>query len=332
MAQLMSAVVGVLNESLTESIKAFYRLRKAYIALDGIMQMEEKYLQEQNSKSSTSSSTSLSKSTGPPPGAWKSGSSLENSREQSPQPQPRAPDTGRRSLDNELEALDLSESDIIPEKPRANTVHMTHDPDSDIFNKPVDVFVHSGANLCFGLLLLLISMVPPAFNKLLYVVGFRGDRSRGLQMLWQATKFHNLNGAIAGLALLAFYNGFVRYCEIHPDARTQNGDDIDSYPGKKLVALLSEMRNRFPRSQLWLLEESRMQGANKNLDGALKLLSGASKSPLRQVEALLVFEKSLNSMYLHEYELCAQSFLEVSNQISIVKTQSYLTMSIVCRT
>jgi hypothetical protein len=60
MAQLMAALVGVLNESLTESLKAFYKLRKAYIALDGIMQMEERYLQAERRKDPSASVSNLS--------------------------------------------------------------------------------------------------------------------------------------------------------------------------------------------------------------------------------------------------------------------------------
>ena len=80
-------------------------------------------------------------------------------------------------------------------------------------------------------------------------------------MLWQASKFHNLNGAIAALALLGFYNGFVRYCDILPDPSNESEEDVEGYPRERLTSLLSEMRARFPKSQLWLLEESRMHGA-----------------------------------------------------------------------
>ncbi|PLN81507.1 mitochondrial outer membrane protein iml2 [Aspergillus taichungensis] len=287
MAQLMSAVVGVLNESLTESIKGFYKLRKAYIALDAILKMEQKFIQEKRSADP--------KRSVPSPGPTK------------PDPKAAASETAR--ISQQLSEMNVSDSDVSTDSSsRAQSDMLSHDPDSDIFHNRIDVFVHSGANFCFGILLLLISMVPPAFSKLLSIIGFHGDKERGLRMLWQASKFHNLIGAISAFAILGYYNGFVRYCDIMPDAGEDG--DVQGYPQERLEALLGVMRKRFPNSQLWVLEESRMKGANKDLDTALELLCGKDRSPLKQVEALRVFERSLNAMYLHKYELCAESFIE----------------------
>jgi hypothetical protein len=312
-AQLMGAVVGVLNESLTESIKAFYRLRKAYIALDAILKMEEKFMELRDpSRALLPSSSDLSKASG----ASTDVKSLDSPNE------PFNKESSAPSQPVSFEEKDLTQTlsglAISPEPELASGTStpggsniINHDPDSDIFQNEIDVFVHSGANFCFGILLLLISMVPPAFSRLLSIIGFHGDKQRGLRMLWQASKFHNIIGAMAALALLGYYNGFVRYCDIMPDP-TPGEDDVEGYPQERLTELLTEMRSRFPNSRLWLLEESRMKGANKDLEGALELLSSNSKSPLKQVEALCVFEKSLNALFLHNYDVCAAAFLEVS--------------------
>ncbi|ODH50836.1 hypothetical protein GX48_02977 [Paracoccidioides brasiliensis] len=328
MAQLMAALVGVLNESLTESIRAFYKLRKAYIALDSIMQMEEKYLQAESTRKMMSSNSLLSASLPQPTEPLRS-DKLKSTEvkpdgiSESLEKTTLSPDDTNKSISTQGDKKEINDDIAMPSHAEAGRVstdfpenlsspgqYLNHDPDSDIFTHPVDSFVHSGTNLCFGLLLLLISMVPPAFSKLLYIVGFRGDRTRGLRMLWQASKFHNLNGAIAGLALLAYYNGFIRYCDIIDDSQTESEEFIEGYSEKRLTTLLAKMRIRFPHSRLWLLEESRMHGANRNLNRALALLSSDTKSPLKQVEALCMFEKSLTAMYVHQYELCAESFIK----------------------
>ncbi|KAJ5637563.1 Inclusion body clearance protein iml2 [Penicillium lividum] len=313
-AQLLSAVVGVLNESLTESVKAFYRLRKAYIALDAILKMEEKFMETHRQKQGLlARSSDLSKASSSSDSKLAETSSMSSSLKG-----PSTTVNGVTPLDdlsNSVSGLKIAKiaqeaaSEPVSRTSTPGSMNITHDPDSDIFKNDIDIFIHSGANFCFGILLILISMIPPSFGKLLSIIGFHGDKQRGLRMVWQASKFHNLIGAFAALGVLGYYNGFVRYCDIMPDP-TPGEDDVEGYPAKRLVELLAEMRTRFPDSRLWLLEESRMEGANKNLEGALELLCDNKKSPLKQVEALCVFEKSLNALFLHNYSACTDAFIE----------------------
>ncbi|MCJ1475961.1 Mitochondrial outer membrane protein iml2 [Lambiella insularis] len=372
-SQLMSAVVGVLNENLLEGIKGFYKLRKAYISLDSILAAERKFTESTEAESNFNASRTSydshrtngsvrsvngifgdkSASPGGPLLSPHGISAQHNGMPKSLETQATrdvssdddsdefvdadenheglpTPSTYLGHVDTNEATDDLAKTSIgipktqmfrepstpyTPRSPTKSMYHMLeHDPDSDVFTNPLDSFIHSGANLCFGLLLVLLSMIPPAFNKLLFIIGFKGDKPRGIRMLWQATKFFNINGAMAGLILLGYYNGLVGFCDIIPDSHSNDEDpsleSVEGYPTKRCEGLLHEMRTRYPKSRLWLLEEARMLASKKHLDKAIALLSSDIKSPLKQVEALSMFEKSLNSMYSHRYDLCSQSFVE----------------------
>jgi hypothetical protein len=372
-AQLMSAVVGVLNESLTEAIKSFYKLRKAYLALEGVMDNEKKFLAERSTSSVNSvgsrgssrgsvrsnvAGSAAKTSQGPTftgPSADASTSSLKQTTTATEPVAKKATDDD----DDDFDFVDATEDHIGGETPveymghlnvaagKNATVELNNDQkkvniaassapglpatnenpsnslpdaieyfekltlndegvaDADIAsfsNHPVDVFILSGSNFCFGMLLLILSFIPPSFASLLKIVGFKGDRERGMRMLWQATKFHNIHGAMAGVVLMGYLNGFTNFCDILPT----KGED--AYPKERCLALLRYMRARYPKSHLWLLEESRMLASEKELEKAVQFMHDVGESKLKQLEALTWFERSLNNMYMHDYEATAFAF------------------------
>lgn len=381
----MSAVVGVLTESLTESIKGFYKLRKAYLTLEGIMEAEKKYVHER-SNSSVNSSTEGSADSGAssmPPSRPLSRRSEKSHTEMLKSKVTQAQSTSANAsttslkgvpgeenivnkeipsvanvndeffdanenhanmqtpteyighlgvgtekgqtieIDTSKQTLETESSPtakVPPEAPSPNSVSDTakefnsltmqktleEGPDVSIFGEhPLNTFILSGSNFCFGILLLMISLVPPAFATLLKIVGFKGDRERGIQMLWQATKFHDIHGAMAGLVLFGYYNGLTGFCDIIP----QSGEG--SHPKDRCRMLLADMRLRYPKSHLWLIEEARMLASDKQLEKAVEFMANCTESPLKQLEALQWFERSLNTMYMHDYEACSVAFQKV---------------------
>ncbi|KAK5110355.1 hypothetical protein LTR62_006063 [Meristemomyces frigidus] len=336
-SQLMSAVIGVLNESLTESLRGFYKLRKAFATLYELSEAEQRYLRRIG-KSSTNSQTSVvsgmdkSLSSGVQTPADGSGvltpaqsvsDDEDNFVDAAETTTTSSKKTGYQDpfADDAMDNLTLNDmaGDPGTARPRASvnmkSAFAQADEEVDfriITSDPIDLFIHSGTALCYGLLQLLLSMVPPAFSKLLAIFSFRGDREAGLRMLWSASKFkETINGAMvfeeanslaAGLITLGFYNGAIAFCDVLLST---------AVPRPRLQTLLSEMRSLYPHSKLWLLEEARMLGAERKLAKAVSIVDSASQQRgLKQIEALRRFERSLNCLYLHQYEECAKGFIE----------------------
>jgi hypothetical protein len=61
-----------------------------------------------------------------------------------------------------------------------------------------------------------------------------------------------------------------------------------------------------------------MRSINRGLEDSLKLLQSMPKSGLVQVTALQCFQISMNSMFLHRYEICSESFQKASSSHSFL--------------
>lgn len=386
-SQIMLAVVAELHESLTEAIRGFYKLRKAFVSLSGIIESEEAYLRGETVVHGANGRR-LSFAEDPMPGSFDDAEfadlEAEAVAEEAAANKAAAESAGAKTEEatangvngdatpSEEKKTDTAPTDTttptttpakaptpsLSEKtaalslngsaPRAST-HTTRSQTAtptpgaassttlamrarkrhlDTLTNPVDIFVHSGANLCFGLLLLLISMVPPAFSRLLSIVGFKGDRERGVRMLWQSTKFANVYGGLAGLMLLVYYNGLMANADILPTdddiaafrKNTGNEDDeeVVGYPKERCRKLLAHMRTLYPDSLLWVLEEARLLSTDRKIKEAMVVLKSGGGSTedgkprvakMRQITALTKFELAIDSMCAMEWETMRDSFL-----------------------
>lgn len=191
--------------------------------------------------------------------------------------------------------------------PSDTTLDLDEPEETDILPRhlitnPMDAYIHSSTHLFFGLLQLMLSLIPPTMSRLLSTIGFSGSRSLGLQMLWRSASFSNLNGAMAGIILTSYYTGLVAYLDILPASGPA------AFPIQRCKRLIEQMRERYPKSTLVMLQEVRMLTTERRLDEAVEMIEKAPESEMKQVRALQWFERSLDCMYAHRFEECADGF------------------------
>ncbi|KAJ3478578.1 hypothetical protein NLG97_g8543 [Lecanicillium saksenae] len=286
--QLMSAVLGVLNESVIEAMKSFLKLRRAYITLDAIITKENEYFRGRRTRNgSTAASASRASDTGSTKDVF--------SAAQTPV-----------SSNSSVEAL-AAEMENLPAL--SSTAPAAQDIDVELTN-PIDAFIHSGVNMCMGILMLMMSLMPPAFARILSIVGFKGDREVGIRMLWRAVAYPNANGAFAGIMLLNFYHSLLALVDIQPhEADFDESAEPYGIPHAKVDALLATMRERFPNSRMWLIEEAKGLAGQHKLPAAVEELEGGTQSKMKQVTAINQFTLALFSMSAHDWPRMRKYFL-----------------------
>ncbi|KAG7891006.1 hypothetical protein KL936_002290 [Ogataea polymorpha] len=361
-ANLLSALLMLLSESMVDSAKALLKLRRAYHTLDEISKSMERNSVENGTSNSSMNSGSSSTSTA------------------SSQRFADVPGLSSEQSVKDEDVIKRLEKLYKVRKARIDGEHIGNPPASESLRHnlgfkerqkgeisdtmgytveygnsdvpTIDEFIHSGVNLCFGILQVVLSLIPPAIGRVLSVVGFKGSREHGLKMVWNAAKERNIHGGLGLLALLVFYDGPFQFTDVDFDlpstielkkmssqsshtlvttesvgrkakverkmelekmASVGDGEPTLLHPGPKLVSVLLHARALFPNGNLWLLQESRMLASRGRLEEAVELMDTAHKSEMKQVDALLGYDRAMILAFMHKFDRAGREFLELVN-------------------
>ncbi|RCK63503.1 Mitochondrial outer membrane protein IML2 [Candida viswanathii] len=225
--------------------------------------------------------------------------------------------------------------------------------DNHLHVSTIDEYIHSGVQLCFGILQVVLSLIPPAIGKVLSIVGFKGDREIGLRLLWRtAITSRNIHGELALLFLLVFYDGPVQFVDTGfqlPNSALAKSiisldnkatvseselDKILEHPEQYTSQLLRRARRMFPHNALWILQEGRMLAAEGKLAEASQTMQDftdnpATKIQMQQAEALLIFDRSMIYIFQHEYDKAAKDLIYLI-EINSWSKAVYLFMAASC--
>lgn len=235
-ACLLHALLMIFNDSVMDTAKALFKLRKAYYMLQEIFQkmgdVEDEKLKGNNKNSSNVNvpdiqfanidipyNLNVDEEEDPDlPTLLEIIKELRNKRirgEHIGNTPANQIFRNHLGLENHLEDLTIDDNE------KFDTI-FSLDPKST-----VDEFIASGVNLCYGLLQVVLSLIPPAIGSVLSVVGFKGSRVEGLRLLWNAVKFRNIHGCIALLGLMLYYDGPYQFTDTDFDIPSKTSNEVN---------------------------------------------------------------------------------------------------------
>lgn len=245
-ACLLHALLMLFSESMMEAAKALLKLRKAYHMLVEIFQATKK-AEETKSANPSRSASQASFFSGK--GNFESVDipyKLSPEEQDNPQLLAHAervhsmrikrltgahignsPAINRLRHDMGLDAMKH-----LPKVPITEFSPLTDD--LDMSEATIDEFIGSGVNLCYGILQVVLSLIPPAIGAVLSIVGFKGNREDGLRLIWKSTKTRNIHGCIGLLGLMFYYDGPFQFTDADFDIPAHGEVPVSSMSGLSL--------------------------------------------------------------------------------------------------
>jgi Iml2/Tetratricopeptide repeat protein 39 len=247
-ALLMSAMVSFLSESVIESLRGAYKLRKSYQLLHKLYDMivaVDGNCNEISGKNDALEGHDFVETLADFDAAVALSRSVETVAisEQRSERLSMTSSRGSTSHRRQFSITTISTFYDIPSHPLSGETTLA------------DQTIYSGTLMALSTIMLLISLLPPSLSRLLSIIGFRGTRSQALHMLWKVAPQPSPFGALATFVLGAFYGNIVQNSDIVTEEYVSQtvGNAVGTL--EKLHAAIIGVRKRYPTSALWVVEE-----------------------------------------------------------------------------
>ncbi|KAL6933161.1 related to Mitochondrial outer membrane protein IML2 [Hanseniaspora guilliermondii] len=179
-------------------------------------------------------------------------------------------------------------------------------------NNTIDEFIESSAGLCYGIIQLILSILPPAVTSVLNAFGFNINKMEGLQLLWDVVNERNIFSGLSLGTLVIYYHGPFKFIDNNFNIPIKD-KKVESliHPGHKLDEMILKATYVFPDSSLWILQEAIVLSSKGELKKALDVINqkDIQDTKMLQIKAQLVFCRALLYCFNFDYEKAAEDFI-----------------------
>ncbi|EPX72884.1 uncharacterized protein SOCG_00646 [Schizosaccharomyces octosporus yFS286] len=169
----------------------------------------------------------------------------------------------------------------------------------------VDEFIESGVSTGYGVLTFLISLLSPSILRVLSFFSMHGNRKDAVQLMWKATAYPNMQGAIALLCLYAFNAMVQSSASIVPLdyanelSRCQDG--------------INSVRQRYSNGAIWAVMQGKLYYLRGDSEKALELEKTRIDTSMEQIIAMKGFDTAMLYVGIRKFKEAAQAILDLED-------------------
>ncbi|CAB11193.1 hypothetical protein POMI540_1943 [Schizosaccharomyces pombe] len=169
----------------------------------------------------------------------------------------------------------------------------------------IDEFIESGVITGYGVLTFLVSMFPPSLSRILSLFSFHGVRKESLELLWRASKYPNIQGAIALLCLYAFNAMIQSLGSIPPSNYDQELEHC--------LQAVKDIRKRYSKGALWAVMEAKIYFLTGESQMALEMEELSIDSSMEQIIAMKGFDTAMLYVGMRKFKQAADAIIELED-------------------